>query len=230
MAAFILALANMAKTLTETGKNAHDALSELISMPGAFRESGDAASDATEEMRKLREELKAQADAYAKAVDSATAFGEVTSVQLESKILNITQALHNQKLILGENSREYIHLEEIASARITSLRERIDHLRKGLGDVKEDTQATTEAIMDYARVMDESAASTERATRAAQRHTQVLGDEGRAATQTSRALFPGLSGASYSYTVAGTPFGGGAYVQAGTRRARVTADGRIVFI
>jgi hypothetical protein len=110
-----------------------------------------------DEIDELNAALKANADAYEAAVDSAKAFGEVTSVELANKISEIALALELQKSILGENSREYVRLEEVATARIESLRERIVNLKDGLGDLKVETDETSGSIQEYGTRADEAA-------------------------------------------------------------------------
>ena len=65
-----------------------------------------------------------------------TALGVATSVDLEGQVLKITAGLDLAAVALGENSREFAVLEEVAREKIDSLRGRIDNLRGGLGDLK----------------------------------------------------------------------------------------------
>lgn len=113
-----------------------------------------AAKLSKEEQDKLTEALKGQAEAYTAAVESAKLLGEVSSIELEGEILAITQALLDQKVILGEWTREYQNKAELAGEKIDLLRRRIASLKDGLGDLTEKTDEGGKAFVSYGRDAD----------------------------------------------------------------------------
>jgi hypothetical protein len=109
--------------------------------------SGEAWGDTLKEIKLTEEQLievekkhaaaLAQvADAQQAVVSQTTALGEVTSVQLANQISAISLELELQKTVLDETGVEYKRLEEVARVKIESLQERIENLRRGLGDMK----------------------------------------------------------------------------------------------
>jgi ABC-type transporter Mla subunit MlaD len=217
-------------SVTELKKRLDAASTGINNVNTSLEKTDDAAEDAAGGVDTLKTSLEALATAYQKAVEGTTALGVATSVQLEAQIIKISQELYNQKIILGEQSVEYQRLADIAGAKIASLKGRIESLRDGLGDLKDTTKDTTDAMSGYTAAMNAAADATERETRATEENIGEKEKQARALSSIGQPLFPGLSGTSYSYTVAGTPYGGGTFVTGGTKRATVAADGRIIFV
>ena len=108
-----------------------------------------AAALTADEVKTLNEALAANEEAYQAAVDSSRAYGEVSSVQLANKISEISLALELQKQQLGANSDEWLRHERVATSKIASLKERIENLRQGFGDLKDDTATAADEIEAY---------------------------------------------------------------------------------
>ncbi len=151
-----------------------DVAQAAASVVGSFDEFGGSAGTAGDAVEALRQALEraasgAQASsaklkdasdaavsltdnftsAEAAALGLGTALGEVTSIQLEIKIEKINQALEESKIILGENSAEYIRLRTIAETEIQKLEVRIASLRQGLGDVAQSTERAVSALGNF---------------------------------------------------------------------------------
>lgn len=201
--------------LVEGGQPLSEVLAELstriaaadaasVALAARLRETGRAAGSAVASTKEL-------ADAYAAAVESVRAFGEVTSVQLEAQILEITSALINQKLILGENSAEWQRLREIAEVQIAGLRDRIQGLRDGLGDVRNVTSEAADGMADFGEQASDAAS---RADELAESNARLASSFARVASAREAAaggdftvgpLGPGLSGGRF--TTIGAPIG-----------------------
>lgn len=175
-----------------------------------------------EEQAALTEALKAQAAAYVKAIASAAAFGEVTSVQLEAQIIKIIQALEDQRRILGESSVEYQRLADVAGGKIESLRGRIESLRDGLGDLKDRTVEVSGAMGEYARDVDTASTATARHTNLVIADTRALDSQAAAASRSGRTQLAG-GGSRLNRPVGGRMFDPEV-------RHIVTPGGGIVFV
>ena len=161
--------------------------------------------------------LKAEAAAYAIAIRSAEAFGTVTSVQLEAQITDLIRSLELQKEILGENSREYQRLTQTAGAQIEALRNRIESLRDGLGDLQTQTGGAGSAMDAMATSTAALMRSQEAAKRSVNGTTQALQLQERQAALTS-AQFDALAASQgRSTAVAAALAAGGRLEQGGTR-------------
>lgn len=193
-----------------------------------------AANDAqVDSVEGLTSALDGQANAYANAVDSAREFGEVTSVQLEGKILDIVQALRNQKIILGENSDEYQRLAEVAEGEIATLERRIESLRRGQGDLTESVRDTSESYRDLGRELERVTTATNRFTQSTQQNTEAQQRNQQVAQTRSGGGVPNVAGGTSS--ILGVGLGGEQLfpgLSGGTfttiRRASVQPNGRTV--
>lgn len=158
---------------------------------------------------KLAKAVQDAASAYEDAVGSAKAFGEVTSVELANQISEISLALELQKGILGEHSVEYERLARVAQTKIESIRARIENLRRGFGDLDTETKKATGSVVDYGQ---EAETAIPKVARLAAANDRLASSAGRAASATAaasggvagagfsrqRALFPGLSGGTFT--------------------------------
>jgi len=223
MAALEATAKSMGVSVADLKKHLDNAVHGVGNVNAALGKTGDAAGDATTGVDDLKTSLAELASAYEKAVAGTTALGEATSVQLEAKMIAITQELYNQKIILGEHSAEYQRLEEIAGAKVDSLKTRIEHLRDGLGDLKDKTGEASDAMGDYAGSLDDAAAATDRHTRATHADTSALNANAAAAANAGRVRVAGVHGSTL-----GSAPGGRMYSP--EVRHYVTPDGGVVFI
>ena len=161
------------------------------------------------------------------AVGLGNALGVVTSAELELEIAKINEGLTESAEKLGENSREYLRLEQIATEKIESLQERIRSLRDGLGDLQtqtEDNVITFGALGEGARTaaggIEELTRSTERNTQAAQNNAQ--------ANQGS--VLAASAGRTTTFDLSGGTFSQPSFAVGGGRRMIVLPNGRLEFV
>jgi hypothetical protein len=145
---------------------AKKAAAELKKKTEAERAAAIATKQHDEAVKKLNEALVANVDAYNDTINSASAFGEVTSVQLANQISEISLALIVQTDHLDKNGEEYIRLERIAAAKIDSLKERIENLRQGLGDLNTDTTKAKDSVGAYGEEASNTARNVDALTQA----------------------------------------------------------------
>lgn len=155
------------------------------------------------------------------------ALGVITSAEIETEIAGITESLEKSREELGANSREYILLEEVASAKLARLEERQESLRRGLGDLTETTSEARAEFADFGDTLDDVALSEEALAVATGRSAEAFDRQRRAALDARSAIAvagvgPG-AGAVGSFTFADVP---GTSIRA---RVQVGPDGRLIF-
>lgn len=225
---------------------------KMIGLANSMTQAADAALAAQLGIAKSGDAALTAADAYAKAAEEANnlasaageaktateklgdALGVVTSIELAGEIAEITKALEKSREELGANSDEYVRLEELAGDKIEKLRERIQSLKDGMGDLKSTTAESAGGLAEYGNAAEAAAGQVDVLTGSVERNAGALGSQ---ATMASAAgpLFPGLSGTSHSYTAAGPPRGAQlTYTSTGAfyrgRQVRTLPDGRLEFI
>ena len=202
-------LAEQVKATAARTKELADA-EEAAFLSGKFwedqeKKNAEAAKLTKEEVEKLEQKLTLLSTAYEEAINSTKAFGQVTSVQLANEISEISLSLEAQKDILGEHSREYEKLEAVATAKIDSLRARIDNLKDGLGDL---TPTTKEAAREVETFGDKAGTAAAGPNKLADANERLAASNVRVA-ETSQAagstfssqsaLFPGIQGGTFTF-------------------------------
>lgn len=187
----------------------------------AQKQAGDAAGDAAGEFKDAAKEVEGLADAYSAAVDAASVFGEVTSVQLANQISAISLQLEVQKELLDEGGAEYQRYARIGKAQIESLSERIVNLRDGLGDLKKDTKDAADSFDGYGRAADGAGAATDRWAASNGRLSNSFVEIERAQSRVIGASPSGSRSTSSFATI-----GGGTFTVVG-KQIRTAPDGRI---
>lgn len=208
-------------SVKELDRRLAEARKQTAELGAEMKEGAEDAATHSEALKTNAEAAKETADSYRDAVESVKAFGAVTSVQLEAQILEITAALVQQRDILGEHSREYLKLEEVATQKIESLRARIESLRDGYGDLNDTLGIVVGTHDDFSDSLTRSAAALDSETDAIARNT---------AAQRQNATTVSSSGALRDPSGL-TPFqfGTGKFTFINGRRAQVFPDGRVVF-
>ena len=107
---------------------------------------GDAAAAAAKKVRDAGAASLLAAGNFTTATEAAiglgNALGEVTSIELEAEILKINEALIESKGKMDEYGDEYLRLADIAEDKIEFIRERIESLRDGHGDLTLEVDGT----------------------------------------------------------------------------------------
>jgi hypothetical protein len=181
-----------------------------------------ASAEATKAHAKALEEA---ATAYENAVEAASAFGEVTSVQLANKIVEINTQLIVQKDILGEGTAEYQRYARIGNAQIESLQQRISNLREGLGDLKTETEKVTPAMEELGQSLGSASDESDDLADSMVSVRAKLESAAAAATFTTRAFDDMAKAAGRAAAVNAALASGGTLVNAGPNSGRVRFAG-----
>lgn len=107
---------------------------------------GDKAGEAADEVDRLGGE---SSKAKTALEELGAALGVVTSAELAREVDQITGALEKARLETGGNTREFLEYEEQASEKIESLKLRIQSLKDGMGDLKTETEETTQSAGEF---------------------------------------------------------------------------------
>jgi methyl-accepting chemotaxis protein len=211
-AAFVLTLFDLRKIAKEAKQAMDDAGDSAEIMGGKL-------GDAGEESEELEGHFKNATEA---AVGLGDALGEVTSVELELQIEKINEALEESADTLGENSNEYVRLEQIASEKIERLRARILNLRDGLGDLKESTEDGADAFETFSTGVNRASLATDGLTESTRRNIQVMRESEQQAQKTANAQ-NALGGES-----AFSQLKGGTFTTWRPGQVRQQLDGRLI--
>lgn len=140
---------------------------------GALRNAAlnDAARDAATSMglqadqtkraaSELKEFEKQSAGAATAMEKLATSLGEVSEAQLQNELAEIQSNLEAVRVTTGGATAEFARLEEIATSKMTALRDRIASLRSGMGDLGEAAEETSTEMDTLGESITDVAAST----------------------------------------------------------------------
>lgn len=188
-----LAALDAALGLEQTGTAAGVAASGLSSAAGAAGQTTDA--------------LGGLAGAAAGAGSALELLGQrlgvLTSAELAEEIRQIEIALAGARAEIGANSDEYVRLEAIARDRIEALTERALELADGMGEITDSSAGAADGLGNFGAAADAARARIEglaAATRAAASDMARTADAARSAGGAQQsALFPGLSGGSFTF-------------------------------
>ena len=147
----------------------------------------------------------------------------VTSAQLAREVQEIEQNLAKARAELGANADEYVRLEAVAAEKIERLRERIQSLRDGQGDLVESTREAVAEWELYGDAAERAAGATDLVTASSERATAALERQVVVAERAGASLGGGGS------QLGTTPFNfaGGRFTFLNGRRVRVLPDGRV---
>ena len=144
----------------------------MLKALGFTEDYSDAISDAAANLKALEDAAKESATAMEKLGDS---LDQVTSAELSAEILEIETNLEAVRVTTGGIGPEFERLEQIATAKIESIRTRIDGLGDGLGDTGKALDGVGDSASDAGDQFDELGTSVQGTTDALSRQaTQAL--------------------------------------------------------
>jgi uncharacterized phage infection (PIP) family protein YhgE len=149
MGDFTAALREYGKEVLETEEKQEKQRLGLIAADKAFKSAREGVEDLTDEydaFNDAQEEAIARSTRIEAALDKeatalsklAAALGEVTQIELEKELNDITKALDEARESTDGNSDAFTRSEEIARQKSESIILRLRGIRDGLGDVGED--------------------------------------------------------------------------------------------
>ena len=123
--------------------------------------------DATEEAAKRTAAIEAQLNKEASALSKlAAALGEVTQIELEKELLDISEALEQARNSTDASSDAFVKWERIAEAKIDRLKENIRRFRDGLELLEDQTDDNTQSLSEFGDQSDDTSNSVTRLTSA----------------------------------------------------------------
>jgi chromosome segregation ATPase len=137
----------------------------------AMNQAGNAADGTKGQVDDLTRSVADLSNAYSEAIDATSALGTVTSLQLEAQMIEMGIQLAQQKVLLGENSAEWQRMAADAGAAMATLRERIDSLKAGFGDLNTETTSVSDDFEEIGRSAQRGAAGMNQLTTAVNANT-----------------------------------------------------------
>jgi hypothetical protein len=183
-----------------------DALENIGKLTERRRAQADAiwgTVEATEGLTKAQTEAAARTARIEAALDKeatalsklAAALGEVTQIELEKELHDITAALDEARESTDGSSDAFVRYEQIAGAKIDRLKERIRGLVDGIGDIGEAADDSVDSFADLGEEIDDTGDSADDAgdsfddlTRSVRTTNSALSEQARQAQATGREL------------------------------------------
>ena len=227
--------AENAAKVTKRYEERNRAMLEAIGFLDAYTDAQERAAHRTS---LIEAKLNDEATALSKL---AAALGEVTQIELEKELLDISSALEEARNSTDASSDAFVRYEQIASARMEFLKTNIERVRDGLGVLVESTDdagdsvaafgkkadTTGDAVDDLGDALDGARASSEDLGRGMQSSTQYVKRAGEQAIITAAQFDALRKSAGDAAAVAAALESGGRLTQGGTR-VRIHSGSRLV--
>jgi hypothetical protein len=228
------ALENIRK-LTERRREQADAIWGTTKATDALVQAQE---DAAARTARIESALNDEASALAKL---AAALGEVTQIELEKELHDITEALEEARNSTDANSDAFVRYERIAGEKIDRLNLRIRGLVNGIGDIGEVTDEAGDAIEDFGEKsdtagdqvddlgdsIDEAKTSTDDLRVGMEAAERSIARTGAQAIRTAAQFDALRKSAGDAAAVAAALEGGGRLTQGGTRVRFATGGSRL---
>jgi hypothetical protein len=152
----------------------------------------DAQEEAEARTKRIEAGLNKEATALSKL---AAALGEVTQLELEKELNDITTALDEAREATDGSTDAFVRYEQIAGEKIERLKDRIQGLRDGLGDIGDAADDSVDSFEDLGDAVDDTGDSADDTgdsfddlSRSVRSTNSALSDQARQAQATGREL------------------------------------------
>jgi uncharacterized coiled-coil DUF342 family protein len=142
--------AENAAKVTKRYEERNRAMLEAIGFLDSYSSAQERAADRT---AKIEAALNKEASALSKL---AAALGEVTQIELEKELADITKALEEARDSTDASSDAFVRYERIAGEKIDRLKLRIQGLRDGLGDIGEAADDSAKSFDTLGEAIDDT--------------------------------------------------------------------------